>query len=85
MIIFGIKPVIPAFAEDAPPAEESENITQTLSSAIANFEKIYRDALTMPFIQAESKIYDADIADYYHALMEKTGLTDPDSLPYQSQ
>ena len=28
----------------------------------------------MPFSKAESKIYDKDIAEYYRALMDKTGL-----------
>lgn len=83
LILFGIKPVMPTFAEDTqPPSEESDNVTQSLTGLVADIERIYRDALTMPFIKAESKIYDEDIADYYRALMEKTGLTDPNSPPY---
>jgi hypothetical protein len=80
LILFGIRPVIPAFAEDTTPTGGSDNITQTLTSAITDFTKIYRDALTMPFIKAESKIYDEDIAAYYHELMEKTGLTNPNDV-----
>jgi len=48
----------------------------SLTKLLPDFEKIYRDALTTPFIQAESKISDPDIASYYRGLMEKTGLTD---------
>ncbi|MBN1161977.1 MAG: hypothetical protein JXA17_08525 [Dehalococcoidales bacterium] len=79
LILYGVKPVLPAFAEEAPLPDESENVTQSLVGLITDIEKIYREALTTPFIQAESEIYDEDIADFYHALMEKTGLTDPDS------
>jgi hypothetical protein len=46
----------------------------SLTKLLPDFEKIYKNALQMPFIQAESKIYDKDIAEYYRALMDKTGL-----------
>jgi hypothetical protein len=83
MIIFGVKPGISVFADTTEqttepgtdPGAESDNSTQGIVDTIANFDKIYTDALTEPFIKAESKIYDADIAEYYHGLMEKTGLT----------
>ena len=74
LIIFGVKTIIPTRADTA---GESGNTTTSLTNLLPDFEKIYHDALTEPFIKAESKIYDADIADYYHGLMEKTGLTDP--------
>ncbi len=84
MVIFGVKPGMSVFADTADPTGEnttesailSDNSTQSILNSIANFEKIYTDALTEPFIKAESKIYDPDIAEYYHGLMEKTGLTD---------
>ncbi|OGO20584.1 MAG: hypothetical protein A2Z15_07085 [Chloroflexi bacterium RBG_16_50_11] len=79
MIIIGIKPVLPAFAETTDPEVPTDNATQSLTGLIPDIEKIYRDALTMPFIKAESKIYDEDIAAFYRELMEKTGLTDPTS------
>jgi hypothetical protein len=79
LILYGVKPVLPAFAEEATSSDESENVTQSLVGLLPDIEKIYRESLTMPFIQAESEIYDEDIADFYHALMEKTGLTDPNS------
>jgi hypothetical protein len=77
MIIFGVKPVLPALAETTNSGTESENTTPNIIEQISGFDKIYRDALTEPFIKAESKIYDADIAEYYHGLMVKTGLTNP--------
>lgn len=79
LILYGVKPVLPAFAEEVPPTDESENVTQSLTGLISDIEKIYRESLTAPFIQAESEIYDEDIADFYRVLMEKTGLTDPNS------
>lgn len=79
LVIFGVKPGMPIFADTTEPTAEtdteSDNSTQGIVDSIANFEQIYTDALTEPFIKAESKIYDADIAEYYHGLMEKTGLT----------
>lgn len=77
LILFGVKPVVPALAGDVEPVDESENVTQSLSDLIMNIEKIYREALTTPFIEAEKQIYDEDIAAFYRTLMEKTGLTDP--------
>lgn len=81
LILYGIKPVLPAYAETADPIDGSENVTQSLTGLIPDIEKIYRDALTMPFIQAESQIYDEDIAGFYRALMEKTGLTESGNTP----
>jgi hypothetical protein len=64
LLVFGVKMVLPA----------SENISNGLSNLLPDIEKIYRESLMMPFIKAESKIYDKDIAEYYRALMDKTGL-----------
>lgn len=79
LIIIGVKPVLPAMADAADNQAGSENATGFLTNLIPDFKKIYRDALTSPFISAESKIYDEDIAGYYRELMVKTGLTNPDS------
>ena len=79
LILYGVKPVLPAYAEETLPNDESDNVTQSLVGLIPDIEKIYREALTSPFIQAESEIYDEDIAAFYRSLMEKTGLTDPNS------
>jgi hypothetical protein len=76
LIIFGVKTIIPTRADTAGATGESGNMTLSLTNLIPDFEKIYHNALTEPFIKAESKITDPDIADYYHGLMEKTGLTD---------
>ena len=73
LIIFGVKTISPTRADTT---GESENTTTSLTSLLPDFEKIYHDALTEPFIKAEGKIYDPDIADFYRGLMEKTGLTD---------
>ena len=84
LILFGVKPVLPAFAETTEPIEASDNVTQSLIDLIPDIERIYREALTTPFIEAEKHIYDEDIAAYYRTLMEKTGLTDP-GIPAEIQ
>lgn len=76
LIIFGVRPLIPTRAGTVDSVGASDNTSLNLSNIIPDFEKIYQDALTAPFIKAESKITDPDIAEYYHELMEKTGLTD---------
>jgi hypothetical protein len=77
LIIFGVKPILPTYAETTQPNIDSENTKQSIIDQISGFDKMYREALTEPFIKAESKITDPDIAEYYHGLMEKTGLTNP--------
>jgi hypothetical protein len=76
MIVFAVRPVLPAMADESSNGTVSDNNTGFLANLLPDFDKIYRDALAEPFIKAESKIYDPDIADYYHGLMDKTGLTD---------
>ena len=76
LIIFGVKPVLPTQADTTVLTDDSDNLTVGLTNLLPDIEKIYHDALTMPFIKAESKIYDEDIAEFYRELMEKTGLTD---------
>ena len=46
----------------------------TLTNLIPDFEKIYEEALITPFIKAESKIYDEDIAEFYSELLDRTGI-----------
>jgi hypothetical protein len=76
LIIIGVKPIMPTRADTTDSISESDNTTSGLANLLPDFEKIYRNALTEPFIKAESKIYDPDIAEFYHGLMDKTGLTD---------
>jgi hypothetical protein len=66
--------VLPARADINAVTGSSDNSTEGLTRLLPDIEKIYRESLQMPFIKAESKIYDKDIADYYRALMDKTGL-----------
>ena len=79
LIIFGVRTVVPTRADTTDAIGGSNNSSLNLVNLIPDFEKIYNDALTEPFIKAESKITDPDIAAYYHDLMEKTGLTKSDS------
>jgi hypothetical protein len=75
MLLFGVKMVLPTQAATDDSGSASGNVTNGLAKLVPDIEKIYQESLTMPFKQAESKIYDKDIAEYYRALMDKTGLT----------
>jgi|WetSurMetagenome_2_1015567.scaffolds.fasta_scaffold654583_1 hypothetical protein len=77
LIIIGVKPILPALADTSDNGEASSNETNFLADLIPDFEKIYRESLTSPFIRAGANITDPDIAGYYNDLMSKTGLTDP--------
>lgn len=87
IILLGIKPGLPTFADTANASTTntadvsatSDNASQGIISTISGIDKVYRQALTEPFVKAGSKITDPDIADYYNGLMEKTGLTNPNS------
>jgi hypothetical protein len=75
LVVIGVRPVLPAMADESANGNVSDNNTGFLAELLPDFNKIYHDALAEPFIKAESKIYDPDIADYYHGLMDKTKLT----------
>jgi hypothetical protein len=74
LILFGARSVLPIKAETDNLSEQSENLTQGLIDLLPDIEKIYREALTTPFREAQSKIYDEDIAQFYQKLMDNTGL-----------
>ena len=77
LVIFGVRTATPTLADEKNATDGSGNSSMSLANLIPNFEKIYRESLTMPFIKAESKIYDEDILEFYRELMDKTGLNDP--------
>jgi hypothetical protein len=77
LIVIGVKPVLPVMADTTESSAVSDNGTSFLAGLVPDIDKIYRESLTAPFIRAESKIYDEDIAAFYGGLMDKTGLTDP--------
>ena len=77
LFLFTIRMVLPTQAATDNSGSEnatSGNVINSLTKLIPDIEKIYHESLTMPFKQAEKKIYDKDIAEYYRALMDKTGL-----------
>ena len=74
LLYIGVSLVLPARADVNQLTGASDNTTNGLTRLLPDIEKIYRESLQMPFIKAESKIYDKDIAEYYRALMDKTGL-----------
>jgi hypothetical protein len=44
------------------------------ASLMPDIGKIYRTSLGAPYRQVEKEIHDKDIANFYHQLMEETGL-----------
>ena len=67
-------------------ADPSDNVSQSFINMLPDIEKIYHDSLTMPFIKAESKIHDPDIANFYTDLINKTVLKDsPTPAPTPTQ
>ena len=75
LLLFGVKTVIPTWAETDNVTVLSENLSQSLVDLLPDIEKIYRESLTMPFKKAESKIYDEDIAEFYRELLDNTVLS----------
>lgn len=71
LLVLGAMSILPLRADtDAP----SENVTDGLVTLLPDIETIYQEALTTPFIKAESHIYDEDIAEFYSDLLDRTGL-----------
>ena len=76
LLLFGVNTVLPIRAQTDNLSELSENVTQSFINLLPDIEKIYREALTMPFRKAESKIYDEDIAQFYQELMDNSVLAE---------
>jgi hypothetical protein len=74
LLLIGAKTVIPTRAETDDLGDTSENVTQSFIDLLPDIEAIYRESLLKPFEQAESKIYDEDIAEFYRELLDSTGL-----------
>ena len=55
-------------------SEASANLSQSLVELLPDIENIYREALLSPLREAEKKIYDNDVAQFCHTLLEKTAL-----------
>jgi predicted PurR-regulated permease PerM len=74
LVLFGLKTVGTIQAQSSDLSEPSENLSQGLADLLPDIEKIYQESLTLPFQKAESKIYDEDIAQFYHELLDRSGL-----------
>ena len=77
LLLLGIQTAIPIRAQTDNLSETSDNLSQSLTELLPDIEKIYREALTSPLQEAEKKIYDEDIAQFYHSLLERTDLDKP--------
>jgi hypothetical protein len=65
---------LPALAQTT---DDTTSDNLTLTDLLPDIEKIYREALLTPFLKAEDKIYDEDISQYYHDLLEGSGFYEP--------
>ena len=72
LLLFGVQSAIPIRAQTEDLSESSDNLSQSLVELLPDIEKIYREALAMPFQKARSKIYDEDIADFYDELLDRS-------------
>ena len=72
LLLFTVQTAIPIQAQ-------TDNTTDNFSlvELLPDIEKIYEDALTLPFNEAKKKIYDEDIAEFYQTLLERTELDRP--------
>ena len=77
LFLLAIQSAIPIRAQTDNLSETSDNLSQSLIELLPDIEKIYREALTSPLQEAEKKIYDEDIAQFYHSLLERTDLDKP--------
>ena len=73
LLLLGIQSAMPIRAQ-------TDNTSDNLSLVhlLPDIEKIYREALLSPLHEAEKKIYDEDIAQFYRTLLEKTALDYPE-------
>jgi len=70
LLLLGIVSAVPIFAQ-------SDNLNSdnfSLVELLPDLEKIYREALITPLLEAEKKIQDEDIANFYRRLLERTEL-----------
>ena len=74
LLVLGAMTVLPTQADEDPSGNATENITNSLVTLLPDIETIYKESLTTPFIKAEEKIYDEDIAEFYSDLLDRTGL-----------
>ena len=77
LLLFGVQSALPLRAQSDNLSEASDNLSQSLVDLLPDIEKIYREAVTTPLQEAEKKIYDEDVAEFYQLLLERTALDKP--------
>ena len=75
ILLVGAQAVLPIHAQTDGDNATSDNLS--LVDLLPDIEKIYQEALIMPFEEAEKKIYDEDIAQFYRTLINKAALERP--------
>ena len=81
LLFFGVQSAIPIRAQTENETDNlsalSTNLSQSLVELLPDIEKIYREAVTTPLQEAEKKIYDEDLAQFYQTLLERSALDEP--------
>ena len=72
LMLIGARSVLPSLADTS--GDTTDNTSNGLVDLLPDIEKIYRESLLLPYEKAESKIYDPEIREYFHDLMNATGL-----------
>jgi len=59
-----------------PITAQADNISDNIGlvDLLPDIEKIYKEALTLPYQEAGKQIYDEEIAEFYYLLLQRTGL-----------
>ncbi len=74
LLLVGMQAVAPLRASSEDLSSGSDNLSIGLIDLLPDLEKIYREALVTPLLEAKKKIYDEDIAQFYDTLLEKSDL-----------
>jgi len=69
ILLFGVQFFTPLRAQ----TEEEE---QSIYDLVPDIEKINREALITPLLEAEKTIWDEDVAQYYHLLLQRCSFTE---------
>ncbi len=58
---------------------QTDNLSDNIGLAdlLPDIERIYQEALTLPYQEAGKQIYDEEIAEFYNLLLQRTGLGAP--------
>ncbi|MBU2607836.1 MAG: hypothetical protein KKF26_00805 [Chloroflexi bacterium] len=68
-----------ALVSALPIRAQADNLSDNIGLAdlLPDIERIYQEALSLPYQEAGKQIYDEEIAAFYNLLLQRTGLGAP--------